>query len=497
MRILLALLILGVGAWMSSSAHADESMEAVCQSIERPNIDCQCVARRIEVFQRFAPTDAAKRMIAERYRFELGLPNDFETAAIEAYGEDEKESFMRRMALQESLDQVGGEPSSINDLEEGCVIAGASPITIAPPRSINMGSEYSSQAYIESCVRAIGESGMNQRFCQCTAERLTSRLTDAEFEAYFRSFAQYDDASTQEALSRVRARAMGISVSQYDRLAKTARTTVETNKQADERYCQSRIWADEDPGQTEDQRKLAGFEPGIALMTAPAPITSEDLMSGEPVDRARKIMRKNCADGGNSETYCRCYMTEFETRVVDRAPNGNTALSWALLQGNAAMTNMDYMATMQSIPPADQQAAAMMLMDTNDLGEACPKMDAQDPVSTPLGKTPAERMMAICIEENDDEALCNCMVENMESKFPPDDFELIVDIREAEFRGAEDALATVAEDRGLNRAEAEAALMNNPAVMGGTMAMAGSLMQCMGGVPAMPTMPMILGMPQQ
>jgi len=494
MRILLVLFMLGFGAWMPSWAQANESMQAVCQSTDRPNIDCECVVRRIQVYQRFSPTDEAKRLIVERYRFELGLSNDLETAMMEAYGADKKEDFMRRIALQESLDQVGGEPSSINDFEQGCVIAGAPRTEIARPRIINPGSEYSSQAYVDNCVKSVGDTETNQRFCQCTAERLTSKLTDAEFEAYFRSFTQYDDATSREGLSRIRARSMGIPVSEYDRLSKTARKTIKANEEADAGFCRSRIWADEEPGQTVEERKLAGFERGIALLTAPAPITSEELMSGEPVNRARKIMRKNCADEGNSEGYCGCYMKEFETRVVDQAPNGNAALSWALLQGNSAMTNMDYMTTIQSIPPADQKAAAMMLMDTSDLGETCPKMDETAAEPEPLGETPAERMMAICIEDNEDEALCRCMVDNMESKFPPDDFELIVDIREAEFRGSEDAFATVAEDRGLTRQEAETALKNNPAIMGGTMAMAGSMMQCMGGMPSMPMFP---GMPQQ
>ena len=88
----------------------------------------------------------------------------------------------------------------------------------------------------------------------------------------------------------------------------------------------------------------------------------------------------------------------------------------------------------------------------------------------------------------------------MEEIFSSDDFELFVDIREAEFNGADDAFAKVAEDRGLTRAEAETALQNNPAMIGGAMAMAGAAMQCMGGMPNMsgiPGMPQIPGMPGQ
>lgn len=495
MRIWLVLLTLGVSLWVSASAHAQDSMEAVCQSIDRPNIDCQCVAKRISVYQKFAPTSEAKRMIVEQYRHALGLPNDHEAAMEAAYGRED--DFMRRLALQESMDQIGGVPSSINDFEQGCVIAGAAPIPIEQSRIIDRDTEYSTEAYVQSCVKSIGETDQNQRFCQCSTARLTAELTDAEFEAYFRSFAQYDDANSRSELSRLRARSMGVSVEAYDKLTKSAGAKRNETQEANSGFCYARTWADNDLGRSAEERKLAGFEPGIASMAVPAPTTSEDLMTGEPLDRARKVLRKNCSNDGNSDGYCQCYMREFETRVVSKAPNENTALSWALMNGNGAMTNMDYVTTIQSIPVVDQQAAAMMLMDTSDLGETCPRMDATHSDPEPLGKTPADRMVAICIDDNEDETLCTCMVDNMQSNFTSDDFELLVDIREAEFRGAEDPFATVAQERGLSREEAETALKNNPAIMGGAMAMAGSMMQCVGGMPTMPAMPMMPGVPQQ
>ena len=130
-------------------------------------------------------------------------------------------------------------------------------------------------------------------------------------------------------------------------------------------------------------------------------------------------------------------------------------------------------------------------MQTMDMGEQC----TQGPAARgpALQGAPSERMRAICVAENEDEALCDCLVNKMESQFGPDDFELIVDIREAEHRGAEDAFAEVAAQRGLSREEAETALMNNPAIISATMSMGASMMQCMGGMPSMPGFP---GMPQ-
>lgn len=473
----------------ASTALSNDEAQDACASLERPNIDCQCVAKRISTYQRFAPTQDAKRLVIEHYKKSLGLSNDYGAAVRSAYGDES--DFMRRMAIEESFDQIGGTPSGVEDFESGCVMAGANPVSVPSTRSVSLSSDYSSDSYIAACLNAIGASDKNRRYCQCQTSRLTSRLSDPEFEAYYRSFSQYGQGN----LSELRAKSMGISASAYDRLSTSARSKIEPNKSQDEAFCNARIWADEMPGLDADARQLAGFEPGIALAASPAPLSSPDHMSGDPVDRARKVVADSCSKNGNSETYCACYMRDFESRVVSKSANGNVTLAWALMQGDSAMTQMDYIATMQSLSREDQQAAGMMLMSTSDLGESCSQGEPAEVAA--MKGSPADRMMTICIAENEDRALCECAVGKMEESFSPDDFELFVDIREAEFNGAEDAFAKVAEDRGLSRAEAETALENNPALMGGAMAMASSAMQCMGGMPNMsgiPGMPQIPGM---
>ena len=163
-----------------------------------------------------------------------------------------------------------------------------------------------------------------------------------------------------------------------------------------------------------------------------------------------------------------------------------------MANGGSGMTGSEQVTLMQSIPQADNQSAAMMFMETMDMGESCSQGPAA--AAPKLEGTPRERMMTVCIAENEDEALCDCMVSKMEAQFNPDDFELMVDIREAEHRGAEDAFAEVAAERGLSREEAEQALMNNPAIIGASMSMGASMMQCMGGMPQMPTFPAMPGM---
>ena len=480
----------------ASSAFSNTEAQNACDALDRPNIDCQCVAKRISTYQRFAPTPEAKRFVIEHYKKSLGLPNDYETAVQVAYGDES--DFMRRMAIEESFDQLGGTPSGVEDFESGCVIAGAEPTSVPTLRPVSLPSAYSTESYVAACVNAIGNTEKNRRYCQCETSRLTSRVTDQEFEAYYRSFAQYDGGSSRQNLSELRAAPMGISSEAYDRLSASARSKIEPYKSQDEASCNARVWADETPGSDADARQLAGFEPGVALAASAAPLSSPDHMTGDPEDRARKIVAESCSQNGNSDTYCRCYMRDFESRVVGQTANGNVTLAWALMQGDSSMSQMDYIATMQSLSREDQQAAGMMLMSTSDLGSNCTQGEPAE--VKPMQGTPKERMLNICIAENEDRNLCECAVGKMEESFSSDDFELFVDIREAEFNGADDAFAKVAEDRGLTRAEAETALQNNPAMIGGAMAMAGAAMQCMGGMPNMsgiPGMPQIPGMPGQ
>lgn len=496
LSIIVISLVLGLSLGLSSTANASSSVEEACRSLDRPNIDCTCVAQRIETYQRFSPTPEAKDMIAQTYRRDLGLENDFEASAKAAFGDP-----MQQVALEMALEPLGGTPTNIEHLETGCVIAGASPIAIKSPRSIQGAGDFSDADYIDRCMKSVGSDERGRRYCQCTAERLTSRLTDREFEANFRSFGQVIDtstrldrtANTRDDDFRVMARSMGLSLDAFNRLLTSSGQKTGRYEAQDTAYCSSRLWADAKIGQTAEERKLAGFEPGVVMMSGDEASDAPDLTSGSKQDQAAAILSNDCKGNGNSDAYCACYMRDFETRVVSASSDANTTLAFALMTGGGAMPPMDYMSAVQSVPQSSHEAAAMMLMSIPDLGESCTQGVTSEPI--PMNGTPAERMTAICVKENDNETMCQCMTGQLQDRLSPDDFELIVDIREADAQGAPDPLAKVAEDRGLTKAEAEEAMAMNQSMMGAVMGM--DMMACMGGMPSMPGFPngMPAGMP--
>ena len=482
MRTLLISLVAAFGLAVSfgGAPALAQSSQAACESLDRPNIDCACVGSRIATFNRVSPNAAAKTVIDQGYLFALALPNTFEES-FEATMSDP----MTAMVTTEAYEVLGGRPENIEDYEEGCVIEGAAPAEF-PLQS----SAPSIVSYVSACTASTGDN----RFCSCDANQKKRHISDREFEAYFRSFSDYSDgdAMSSAELSEMRGRAMGISAEAFDQLQADARAKMSEHEEADAMYCSAMTWADDRPGADEETRLLAGFEPGVAeLLTdrvEPSPPSDDG-----PLTTARRIVSDACTADGNTDQYCVCYQDEFEARVVASAPTENIALAWALMgTGGSGLATSEYMRLMQSLPQSDHQAAGMMFMQTMDMGEQCTQGPAaQGPT---LRGTPSERMRTICIAENEDEALCDCLVNKMEAQFGPDDFELIVDIREAEHRGSEDAFADVAAQRGLSREEAETALMNNPTIIAATMSMGASMMQCMGGMPTMPAFP---GMPME
>jgi|GEM_PF-2736466 len=532
MRFILVSLIGSVlFAWALIAEAENQTAKEACASLDRPNIDCGCVAQRISVFERMSPSAQARATIVQGYLHGLGKPNTY-LESYEALMSDQ----MSAMMAVEAYDKVGGQPSNITDYENGCVIADVSPIEIK--------SAYDFEA-IGDYVAACTASTSDERFCQCDANRKARHVSAIEFEAYFRSFSDYDgDAFSSAELSQARGKAMGISGERFDQLQAAARTKMEATSDADTQYCTALTWADRKPGVSAEMRLDAGFEPGVVVITgarapgqadgdialrptddsghgsrvgATAPNETTQTIATEngnrdfslrptddsghgsrlpdagPAETALNIVNESCAAQGNSATYCTCYSQAYETDVAKKVDDPQVALAWALLNsGGAGLSTAEFMTMTQSIPQATHQAAGMMLIQTMELGSHCTQ--GQPLKAASLSGTPKQRMMEICVKENEDEALCSCTVGKMEAQFSPDDFELIVDIREAEFLGSEDALADVAEQRGLNRAEAEEALANNPAIIGGMMSMGASMMQCMGGMPNMSGLP---GMPQQ
>ena len=150
------LAVLGLAASLGGAPALAQSSQVACESLDRPNIDCACVASRIATFNRVSPTDAAKAVIDQGYLFALAMPNTFSESFEMAMSDP-----MTAMVTMEAYEGLGGRPENIEDYEKGCVIEDASPAEFAPQSTTP-----SFVSYVSACTASTGDN----RFCSCDAE---------------------------------------------------------------------------------------------------------------------------------------------------------------------------------------------------------------------------------------------------------------------------------------------------------------------------------------
>ena len=360
MNAMITLVVLSISL-LSNFAKAQDPA-TLCALSERPNIDCACVEKRLEVFTGIAPNETSRRLVEEGYRAAHGAPNDYQALSEETY---EDVSFALLEA--DAFDSVGGRPGNIEEYEGRCVIPNTPPADFRAPRMSPI-----MESYLTSCTASVGKP----RTCACMAAQEQAVLTDDEFEAFYRSFADFSDqdALTNAEMSAARAKAMGISIEQYQSLSSQARKKLALRDEASLRYCTVRLWADDWPGTPAALRATGGFDEVVlaALKTTAASTSDpEPELAGGPLDMAREIIRRNCPAAGNTESYCSCYLDEFNLRVVSKARHEGVVLAWASLFSPFSGTTAGDLEFMSSLPKEDMEAAGLMMMQTADVGDNC------------------------------------------------------------------------------------------------------------------------------
>jgi len=287
-----------------------------------------------------------------------------------------------------------------------------------------------------------------------------------------------------------RARQMGVSTERFGRLISSSSAKVDPREERDSNYCDAMTYASNislEQNSASKAKNEQDFEDSAALPNA------SDFLTGDDTTKARRIMTTSCAAEGHSNAYCQCRMADFENRIVSKAARPGVVLAWAMMRGASGIPDEALLQIQLAAKKADQIEAGQLFATTYDVGESC--QDAPSESTQALKGDARTRMVAICMSENDNQPLCECTTDKMREKLSADDFELVVDIREADMQGADDPLAKVAADRGLTAEEGERALETNKSLMMGMMG--ADLMSCMGGMPDMSQMPGVPQLPGQ
>lgn len=328
-KIYLTLIITALLACIYAISGANEATPAsACESLERPNIDCQCVAKRLSAMSEYAGSKDAAAALFESYKYALGYENaDMMTLST-------SDSMMVAKA-DIRLESFGGWPDDIDEFEESCVIADANPIEITPPKTKSVGAEH---------VRNCSASSSTERHCQCEAERYATRLSPEQFAAYTRGHSNFIGKPT--------------TIPEQDNegtLTGEAGAILEATDAADYRYCSALTYADEMPG-TDSATRDQDY--------APPPEVDA------PPETAESLIRQNCAAGDESKSYCACYLSAYKSQIIDKA-EPRAAMTVALITDSGNMDEAWVMERMSQITREDQTAMQSLMMSAMGVGNSC------------------------------------------------------------------------------------------------------------------------------
>ncbi len=185
---------------------------------------------------------------------------------------------------------------------------------------------------------------------------------------------------------------------------------------------------------------------------------------GEVEAEALALIDAQCASDDIAAEGCACHRDVFRARVLDRAENAESARLAAMIQAMDAVDQRKMMMAVQEAGPGAMDEAAQLLMAAKPELEACDdaareaQKQAEREADLPQGDDPRARFVRQCARENGQVGVCECVADSLLEKLGPLELGLMADMQAAEARG-EEAIAELAEERGMTPEEAKQALM--------------------------------------
>jgi len=490
----------------SSALAQDSEALALCQALDRPNIDCACVARNVGQHRAIAPSEAASDLVIARYAHVLGQDGEPVDAAFERVVET-GDGPAAILDMERAFDQLGGALETVDEFEGQCVIAGAPD---AQPPQHEPGSV--AARFAVSCVDAAGAG--SARACGCEAAEFEDLAGADGLEAYLLSFSLYPDDPSEDPAG-LRAERMGVSEARFASLEQQARAAIAPQQDRVRNYCNAMVWADGSTGASEAERAAVGAEQvsraeggGIAQREAEA----EARQAGEEAqaraqaareagelevpDDARTqaglgeaqamsataVLQQGCT---GSEAYCSCLTSRFD-RATGAASEGGRMLAAMTLVGDG----LDEATAARAARSADASAQAelaQLFPAVIDLparceAEAGASAAASAAEAARAGGSPRDRYLALCeVQQGEDAAdVCACAADHFESTLNDNEFDLLIRVQAADLEG-QGGFEGFADDMGMSEAEAGRALASNPRLMRAMMGVQGACMA--GGYP--------------
>lgn len=214
------------------------------------------------------------------------------------------------------------------------------------------------------------------------------------------------------------------------------------------------------------RRLKAGFA-AVLLLSAPVALAESPEQEKTAQAEALSLIDSQCAADGIPQEACSCHRDVFAEKVIAQASHPDVVRLAAMMQAMDAVDQREMMDFVQEAGAETMEEAAQLLVGAKIALEACDDealaeieaaeaAEAAEPM--PEGSDPRTRFVRQCAAENGQVGVCECVADELLEQLDPMELELMVDLRAADARGG-DAIAALAEERGMTVDEAEQALM--------------------------------------
>ncbi|MCM2563618.1 hypothetical protein M8744_15790 [Lutimaribacter sp. EGI FJ00013] len=176
------------------------------------------------------------------------------------------------------------------------------------------------------------------------------------------------------------------------------------------------------------------------------------------------LIDRQCEADGIPREGCGCHRDVFRETVLERAKTPEAARLAAMMQAADAIDQMEMAKILQEAGRQTLNEAAQLLIAAQRGLEGCDdaaeeaQRKAERAVDLPEGDDPKTRFVRNCAAKNGRVGVCTCVADALLENLSPLELELMVDLQDADARG-DDAMASLAEERGMTVEEAEKGLM--------------------------------------
>lgn len=213
--------------------------------------------------------------------------------------------------------------------------------------------------------------------------------------------------------------------------------------------------------------RLKAFLATVLVLFAPVALAEGPEPEKPAQAEALSLIDSQCAVDGIPQEGCSCHRDVFAEKVMARASGPDVVRMAAMMRAMDAVDQREMMVFAREATAETMEEAAQLLVGAKIALEACDDQALADieaakaadtAEAMPEGSDPRARFVRHCAAENGQVGVCECVAHELLETLNPIELELMVDLQAADARG-EDAMAALAEERGMTVDEAEQALM--------------------------------------